>query len=101
MAVAEIIITPLGTASPSLSKYVAKVHKVLERYKVKYQLTPMSTIIEADTDTIFKIAKEMHEVLFEEGIQRVVTNLRIDERRDKELTMEGKVKAVMEKLKGE
>lgn len=30
MAVAEIVITPLGTGSPSLSKYVAKVHKVLE-----------------------------------------------------------------------
>lgn len=99
MAVAEIIITPLGTGSPSLSKYVAKVHKVLEKYNVKYQLTPMSTIIEADVDTIFKIAREMHEALFSEGIQRVVTNLRVDDRRDKELTMEGKVKAVMEKLK--
>lgn len=66
---------------------------------MRYQLTPMSTIIEADVDTIFKIAREMHEILFNEGIQRVVTNLRVDDRRDKELTMEGKVKAVMEKLK--
>ncbi len=100
MAVAEIVITPLGTGSPSLSKYVAKVHRVLDKYQVKYQLTPMSTVIEADVDTIFKIAREMHEVLFSEGVQRVVTSLRVDDRRDKELTMEGKVRAVEEKLKG-
>ncbi len=98
MAVAEIVVTPLGTGSPSLSRYVAKVHKVLEKYNVKYQLTPMSTIVEGDVDTIFKVAREMHEVLFSEGVARVVTSLRVDDRRDKELTMEGKVRAVVEKL---
>ncbi len=99
MAVAEIVITPLGTGSPSLSAYVAKVHKVLEESGLKYQLTPMGTIVEGDVDKIFEVTRKMHEVLFKEGIQRVVTSLRVDDRRDKQLTMEGKVRAVMEKLK--
>ena len=91
--------TPLGTGSPSLSAYVAKVHKVLEKSGLKYQLTPMSTIVEGDVDEILKVAKEMHEILFSEGVKRVVTSIRIDERKDKELSMEGKVRAVIEKLK--
>ncbi len=93
------MITPLGTGSPSLSAYVAKVHKVLEEAGIKYQLTPMSTIVEGDVDEILSVARKMHEVLFNEGVQRVVTSIRIDDRRDKKLTMEGKVKAVIEKLK--
>ena len=99
MAVAEIVVTPLGTGSPSLSAYVAKVHKVLEESGLKYQLTPMSTIVEGEVDEILEVARKMHEALFEEGVLRVVTSIRIDDRRDKKLTMEGKVKSVMEKLK--
>ena len=40
----------------------------------------------------------MHEVPFQSGALRVGTTIRIDDRRDKELTMEGKVQAVMENL---
>ncbi len=98
MAVAEVVITPLGTGSPSLSAYVAKVHGVLRESGLKYQLTPMGTIIEGPVDEIFAVTRRMHEVLFAEGVKRVVTSLRIDDRRDKELTMEGKVRAVEEKM---
>ena len=37
----------------------------------------------------------MHEVPFSKGALRVVTTLKIDERRDKVLTMEGKVESVL------
>jgi hypothetical protein len=51
MAVVEVVMVPLGTGTPSLSKYVAGVEKVLDRYgKLKHTLTPMSTIIEGDLD---------------------------------------------------
>ncbi|RLE00057.1 MAG: thiamine-binding protein, partial [Aquificota bacterium] len=48
MAVAEVTVVPLGTGSPSLSVYVAKALKILEQSGLKYQLTPMGTIIEGD-----------------------------------------------------
>lgn len=99
MAVVEVTIVPLGTGSPSVSRYVAECHKVLAREKgVKYQLTPMSTVIEGDLDRIFAIIRKMHEVPFVAGAVRVSTSIKIDDRRDKELTMTGKIQSVMEKL---
>ncbi len=99
MAVVELTIVPLGTSSPSVSQYVADCHKVLEQAKdLNYQLTPMSTIIEGNLDRILEVIRQMHEIPFGAGAQRVSTTIRIDDRRDKELTMAGKVKAVTDKL---
>lgn len=101
MAIVEVTIAPLGTATASISHYVAACHKVLEEAKdLKYQLTPMATIIEGDLDTILAVIRRMHEVPFGQGAPRVSTIIRIDDRRDKELTMAGKIKAVTEKLGG-
>jgi uncharacterized protein (TIGR00106 family) len=98
MAIVEVTIAPLGVGT-SVSRYVAAVHKVLEKATdLKHQLTPMSTVIEGDLDRILEVIRQMHEVPFAEGAQRVSTLLRIDDRRDKELTMAGKIQAVREKL---
>lgn len=98
MAVAEVTVVPLGTATPSLSAYVAEVLKILEDSGLSYQLTPMGTIIQGDPQEIMEVVLKMHNSLFSRGIQRVVTTLKIDERRDKPLTMESKLRAVKEKL---
>lgn len=99
MAIVEFTIVPLGTKETSLSKYVADCHKVLESEKnIKYQLTPMGTIVEGDLDLIINIIKKMHEVPFEKGALRVSTSIKIDDRRDKTSTMEGKVESVKKKL---
>jgi uncharacterized protein YqgV (UPF0045/DUF77 family) len=47
---------------------------------------------------VLKAARHMHEQPFTAGIQRVVTTIRIDDRRDRELTMNGKVEAVKTRL---
>ena len=39
----------------------------------------------------------MHDVPFLKGAQRVVTTLKIDDRLDKRLTMEGKIKSVVKR----
>lgn len=99
MAVVEVTIVPLGTGSPSVSRYVAECHKVLaQEEEVKYQLTPMSTVIEGDLDRIFAVIRKMHEVPFAIGAERVSTSIKVDDRRDKNLTMEGKIQAVKEKI---
>ena len=99
MAIAEIIITPLGTETPSLSRYVASAVKVLEQEKdIKYELTPMGTIVEGDLDKILLVAEKMHQACFDEGVSRVATIVNIDDRRDKASTMKGKVNSVMRKL---
>lgn len=97
--VAEVTVVPLGTGSTSLSHYVAGVEKVLARYKnIKTMLTPMATILEGDLDDILAAVREMHETPFKNGAQRVSTRISIDDRRDKQLSMEGKIAAVKSKL---
>lgn len=99
MAIVEVTITPLGTQTPSVSYYVAEVHKVLEKENLKHQLTPMGTIIEGDLKTILDVIQKMHEVPFTKGAQRVSTSIKIDDRRDKKASIEQKMQSVEEKLK--
>ena len=54
----------------------------------------MGTIIEGPLEKILEVTRQMHEVPFERGAQRVSTTLKIDDRRDKVATIVGKVKAV-------
>jgi uncharacterized protein (TIGR00106 family) len=57
----------------------------------------MGTIIEGDLDKVLDLAKKMHEAVFDKEILRAVTIIRIDDRRDKPLSMEGKIKSVQDK----
>jgi len=100
MAVVFLTITPIGTATPSVSRYVAGVEKVLRASGLKNQLTAMGTIIEGDLDAILKVVRQMHEHPFSQGAVRVSTLIKIDDRRDQEHTIAGKMKSVEEKLKG-
>ena len=96
--IAELVVVPLGTGSPSLSSYVAGVEKLLATFNLKTMLTPMGTVLEGDLDEVLRAVRAVHEVPFQAGALRVSTTVKIDERRDKELSMEGKVQAVREKL---
>ncbi len=94
--IAEISVVPLGTGSTSLSHYVAGCVEVLEgRKDVSYQLTPMGTVMEGPLDKILEVARLLHEVPFGKGTSRVLTILKIDDRRDKVSTMAGKIGSVL------
>ncbi len=92
MAVAELCIFPLGTGSPSVGEYLKPVIKAIEESGLKYQLCPMGTVIEGSIDEILELVKKCHEAILKAGAKRVVISLRIDDRTDKKLTIEGKVK---------
>jgi len=100
MAVMEISVVPIGTKGASLSGYVAGVISVLKcESDIKYQLTSMGTIIESGSiEKLLSVAGKMHSILFSDEVKRVVTTIKLDERKDKELTMDGKVKSVEDKL---
>ncbi|MGM0548939.1 MAG: MTH1187 family thiamine-binding protein [Bacillota bacterium] len=100
MVIAELTVVPLGTKTTSLSEYVAGCHQLLKKQdKVDYQLTPMGTVLEGKLADILEIVQKMHEVPFNNGAQRVTTNLKIDDRRDKEAAMAKKIDSVESKLK--
>jgi uncharacterized protein (TIGR00106 family) len=98
MAVAFLTITPLGTGTPSVSSYVAGCERILRDSGLKHELTAMGTILEGEVDAILAVVRRMHESPFTQGAVRVSTSLRIDDRRDKIHTIEGKMKSVREKL---
>lgn len=101
MAIAEFTIIPIGTATPSLSQYVADIQEVLEQASepIHYEMTSMSTIIEGELDDLMTVIRRLHEVPFNHGAQRVSTAIKIDDRRDKAASMEQKMKSVVEKMK--
>jgi uncharacterized protein (TIGR00106 family) len=99
MAILEISVVPIGTGGTSLSAYVADCLRILKKEKVRYELSPMGTNIEGSLKDLFKVALKMHQTPFKKGALRVITNLKIDDRRDKRGTLEGKKKAVQNKLR--
>ncbi len=100
MAIVFLSITPIGTGTPSVSRYVAGVEKILRASGLENQLTAMGTIIEGDLDEILAVVRRMHEHPFTQGAVRVSTFVKIDDRRDQEHTIEGKMRSVEEKLRG-
>jgi len=99
MVIAEVSVTPMGTKTPSASEYVARsVKAIMQQKNVKYQLMAMGTLLEGDLSDVLEAVKKMHESIFCKDVQRVVTSITIDDRRDKQLTMDYKVQSVMKKL---
>jgi uncharacterized protein (TIGR00106 family) len=105
MAIVDVTVIPVGTGTASVSTYVADIHKVLKKYEnegeIRFQLTPMNTIIEGELPVLFEVILAMHEVPFDKGLVRVCTSIRIDDRRDVKRKMEDKVERVNQLLEDE
>ena len=98
MATADLTVIALGRPDLSASPYIAEIQKRLAAQdRVRYRLHAMGTSLEGSTDDVLALVRELHEVPFGMGIERVYTVLKLDDRRDKEQTLEDKVTSV-EKL---
>ena len=97
MAIAEVSIVPIATESTSLSTYIGACLKVLEESGLTHEVHGMGTNIEGDLRDLFEVVLKMHEVPFEAGALRVVTTVKIDDRRDKKTSAKDKVKAALTK----
>jgi uncharacterized protein (TIGR00106 family) len=98
MALLEVSVVPVGTDSASISSYVAQACREAKRNGIKFDVTPTSTVMEGDLRALIDVARQMHDAAFAAGSERVVTNISIDERRDKPLSMAESVNAVRDKL---
>lgn len=98
MAVVEVSIVPIGVTGTSLSGYVATALEVLQASPVQFELTAMGTILSGELDEILAVVRKMHESLFEKGAPRVLTHIKIDDRRDQVGTPRQKVRSVLDKL---
>ena len=100
MATADLTVIGLGGADVSASAYIAEIQRRLAAQdRVRYRLQPMGTSLEGSTEDILAVVGELHAVPFELGVPRVYTVLKLDERRDKEQTLEDKVASVERALR--
>ncbi len=99
--IAEFSIIPVGQAGSSVGCYVAAAVNALKNVEgLDFEVTPMGTILAAkDLDTIFEAVRQAHEAVVAAGAKRVSSTLRIDDRRDKQRTMNDKVKSVQQYMK--
>lgn len=94
MIISQLSIVPIGKGT-SLSKYVKLVLETLKKENLKIVTNAMATVIETeDLETLFSAVQKAHNAVVDSGAERVVTELKIDDRRDKNVTMESKLKSV-------
>ena len=92
MALMEITLIPMGMESTSCSRYIAKTDP-----KVTYALNPMGTTLEGELGDLYQCVQRMQEALFEDGVPRVYTVCKIDDRRDKYQSMDARMASVTSK----
>ena len=96
--VVEFNIIPLGRGI-NVSKYLVPALKEVKKIKMNCQITPMCTIFEAkNVEEAFNIVKAAHGAVFKTGVKRVVTTVKIDDRRDLDKSMEDKVQSLTNKM---
>jgi len=94
MIISQLSIAPVGK-DVSLSKYVKTALNILEKSNIKFETNAMATVIETeDLETLFKVVEEAHKAVMKSGAKRVITELKIDDRGDKNVTMKSKLKSV-------
>lgn len=99
MATADLTVIALGRPDPSASAYIAEIQRRLaEQDRVRFVMHAMGTSLEGETDDILDLVKELHAIPFGMDVPRVYTVLKLDERRDKEQTLEDKVASVRRRL---
>ena len=91
--IADVSIVPIGTGSSSVSPYVREALKVIKASGLKYQVGPMGTSLEGDWDAIFDCIRRMHDACVKLGAVRLLTTIKIDDRRDKPQTMDDKLRS--------
>jgi len=96
--VVDLAVEPIGTGSTSISKYVNTAIEVLKRRGLKVYPAPSMTSFELeDLSQLGCILKEIDDELEKMGVKRVVTFLKIDDRRDKETSIQHKLEALNER----
>ncbi|MBA2441473.1 MAG: MTH1187 family thiamine-binding protein [Rubrobacter sp.] len=102
MVTAEISIIPVGTGSSSVSDYVAAAVSELEASGIKCTVTATGTSVEADSPSqLYEALGRAQEAVFDTGVERAYTILKMDDRRDgREPSENEMVRSVRESQEG-
>ena len=94
MVIAQISIAPVGKGI-DLAEFVKEAIKIFKKYEIPFQVNDMATVLETeDLETLFLIVKEAHNAVLEKGANRIITELKIDDRKDKSVKLGDKSSSV-------
>ncbi len=82
----------------SVSPYVSRIIKMIDSSGFNYRLTPMGTVVEADTLPEIMNLIEKAYALLEPDCARVYSTMKLDIRKGKSGMLEGKIRSVEEKI---
>ncbi|MEO9295707.1 MAG: MTH1187 family thiamine-binding protein [Nitrososphaera sp.] len=96
---AEISVIPI-TKSSSMSEQVAAAFDAISRTAgIRATLTPLGTQMEATgIDAVLNAIRAAHDATQAAGATRIISSIRIDQRLDKDQTLEDKVRSVNSRL---
>ncbi|MDD3815710.1 MAG: MTH1187 family thiamine-binding protein [Desulfocapsaceae bacterium] len=95
MALLQLTIIPIGTSTPNLGDYVLTIQKRLTDMGATFMLNDMGTLIEGEATELLKLVIALYESPFDEGAVRVVTQITIDDRRDKKVKIGEKTQSII------
>ena len=91
--IVELSVVPVGTGETSVSSYVRAALEVFKESDLEYEVNSMGTCVQGEWYDIFSALKVVHDRLARMGCHRIVTTVKIDDRRDRPGTMKAKVAA--------
>jgi uncharacterized protein (TIGR00106 family) len=95
---AELSVVPMDKGPEGLSRYVAEAIKIIEDSGLEYELHAMGTLIEGPSDKVFDVIRKCHDHMVAQS-DRVVTSVKIDDKKGRQNTLRAKVASVEDKLR--
>ena len=93
---AEFTVVPIGVGE-SLSKYVTKSMELIKASGLPYRMNPMGTVVEGSFDEIMALVRKCHMRMLEDA-NRVVTTIKMDDRKGKVGALDKKIESVQQKV---
>jgi uncharacterized protein (TIGR00106 family) len=94
MIISQFSIAAIGVGT-SIGKYIKIAIDTLKKSNVKFKTNDMTTVIETkDLVELFKVVSEVHNAVLKSGVKRVIIELKIDDRRDKNVTLGTKLEGL-------
>ncbi len=92
----EFSVVPVGKGE-SVGQYVAECLKIVEGSGLPYRLNPMGTVLEGDYESVMSVVRACH-LRVAEMCPRVITSIKIDDRKGALGMIDKKVVSVERRL---
>ena len=97
MILAQLSVYPVGDGV-SLSRFVKKGIKVIEDSGYTYKVGGLSTAVEVpELQDLFDLVSKIRQAQLDEGAQRLIIEIKIDDRQDKDARLDRKIESVISK----